>query len=156
MRAEGHNLAIREQHAGGGRTSACGRGWMEHMHAGGGGACMRAEVEHACGRRVANQRNHLIRHDLKYPGRWNICMRAEVEHACGRRWNMHAGGGRTCMRAEGHNLAVREQHTGGGPNERRGISRVTQDPALPKKASCVQLQDNVDPVEQAELRRLGY
>ena len=60
------------------------------------------------------------------------------------------------MRAEGHNLAVREQHTGGGPNERRGISRVTQDPALPKKASCVQLQDNVDPVEQAELRRLGY
>ena len=41
-------------------------------------------------------------------------MRAEVEHACERRWNMHAGGGRTCMRAEGDNLAIREQHAGGG------------------------------------------
>jgi len=28
-------------------------------------------------------------------------MRAEVEHACGRRWNMHAGGGGTCVPAKG-------------------------------------------------------
>ena len=53
--------------------------------------------------------------------RWNMhaggggtcivtCMRAEVEHACGRRWNthnMHAGGGGTRMQAEV------EMHAGG-------------------------------------------